>query len=215
MARYNVVRGSDLIELSKRADDCKLVLGLDLGTFTGYAVAHYNPLKPKPIGQTQFICGQLDLGAGPYDSGAIRFVRLRHFLAALKPDAVFYEMVRNTPAEKATKYNVASLLARAMTAAQLFGAFQATVCAWCEEAGVPCTSFGIADIKRRATGKGNADKEAVIAAANAEFGLDLDPAGYETTGVDNVADASFCLLLGLEQYGAGLPPVWHTQGDVP
>lgn len=182
----------------------KLFLGIDLGTTTGIAYAFHDPksaVVPRDLGLTY---GQWDLSAGSYDSGAIRFVRLRQFLSAVTPDAVFYEMVRNTPAEKPTPYNVGTLLARAVTAAQLFGAFQAHVCAWCEENGVPCTSFAIGEIKKRATGRGNSGKEDVIAAANTVFGLDLDAEGYENTGVDNIADAAFCLLLGLENYGRGI-----------
>ncbi len=184
--------------------DKVLVLGLDLGTSCGYSFSYHHPGDVVDPPQLAIISGQLDLSAGPYDSGAIRFVRLRQFLTAAKPDLIAYEMVRNTPADKITRYNAASLLARATTSAQLFGAFQSHVASWAEEAGVPCTSFPIGTIKRRATGKGNASKEMMIGAANETFGLDLEAEGYETTGADNVADAAFVCLLALEHYGSGL-----------
>lgn len=184
-----------------------LVLGLDLGTSTGFCFAYHDPSKPVVVDDLAVTAGQLDLSAASYESGAIRFVRLRQFLSAVRPDAIFYEHVRNTPTQKVTKYNAAALLARAITSAQLFGAFQAHVAAWAEEFGVPCSGFGIGEIKKRATGKGNADKVAMIEAANKMFGLGLEPEGYESSGHDNVADASIVCLLGLETYGAGvLPP---------
>ena len=182
------------------------VLGLDLGTTCGAVYAHHRPgepADPAAVGRAM-VLGQWDLSAGPYDSGALRFVRLRQFLHVLAPDAVFFEDVRYTPAEKVTRYNAAQIVARAATSCELFGAFKATVAAWCEAAGVPCGSFPIGVIKRRATARGNANKEQVIAAANAAFGCALDPVGYEATGVDNVADAAWVCLLGVEQYGGGM-----------
>lgn len=182
------------------------VLGLDLGTTCGAVYAHHRPdgpADPAAVGRAM-VFGQWNLSAGPFDSGALRFVRLRQFLHVLDPDAVFFEDVRYTPAEKVTRYNAAQIVARAATSCELFGAFKATVAAWCEAAGVPCGSFPIGEIKKRATTRGNANKEQVIAAANAAFGCALDPDGYEATGVDNVADAAWVCLMGIEQYGRGL-----------
>ena len=208
MSKYNVVSDPEVLAEKMtarlRGPGEKLVLGLDLGTTTGVTYAYYDPNKKISLKETKFFVGQWDLSAGSYDSGAIRFVRLRQFLAITKPDAVFYEFVRNTPAEAVTRYNAGALLARVATSSQLFGAFQAHVCCWCEENDVPCTSFSIQEIKKRATGKGNASKVDVIKAANKEFGLDLDPDGYESSGVDNVADSVYVCMLGLEQYGKGL-----------
>jgi Holliday junction resolvasome RuvABC endonuclease subunit len=135
--------------------------------------------------------GQWDLSAGPYDSGAIRFVRLRQFLSAVKPDLVAFEDVKYTPSMKLNKVNAHAMVARAATAGELFGAFKSTVATWCEENGVPCTSFSIQHIKKRATSKGNANKEAMILACNREFGTEFEVESYESTGVDNVADAAW------------------------
>jgi Holliday junction resolvasome RuvABC endonuclease subunit len=49
-----------------------------------------------------------------------------------------------------------------------------------EEAGLPYSILHLSKLKIHATGKGNAQKEAMIAAAKARFELDLD---------DNAADA--------------------------
>lgn len=186
----------------------RLAAGLDLGTNTGIAYAYFKPGEPFIVGQHFFALGQWDLSAGPFDSGSLRFVKLRQCLHVLQPDIVFFENVRYTPAAGGiTKFNAAAILARAATSCEFFGALKATVCTWCEENDVPVTGLDIGAIKRRATGRGNANKEDVIRACNTVFGSDLDPETYTTTGADNVADSAFVLLLGLEQLGAGVDPI--------
>jgi hypothetical protein len=152
--------------------------------------------------------GQWNLSAGQYDSGAIRFVRMRQFLTYLSPDLVCYEDVKFDP--PMGQFNKGALLARVATASEFLGALKATVCTWCEENNVPCTGFKIAQIKKRATMKGNANKELMIQACNEMFGSDFDVDGYETSGVDNIADAAFCCLMAQEQYALGLP---HPEED--
>jgi Holliday junction resolvasome RuvABC endonuclease subunit len=127
---------------------------------------------------------------------------------------VVYEEVRVTPPEKLTRYNATLILARAATSAELIGAYKTTVCTWCEEHNVPCTGFPIGTIKKRATGRGNANKEEMIRAANETFGLGLAVEGYESTGVDNIADAIWVCLLGMENYGAGLRVDVASAADV-
>lgn len=205
MGKYESSRDPEAIAARIQKTKGKaLVLGLDLGTSTGWTATWYKPGDPVVPAELQLTVGQVDLSAGPYESGAVRFLRLRHFLSAVKPDLIVYEHVRNTPAGAITKYNGAALLARAMTSAQLFGAFQGVLTGWAEEFDVPCTGVSIGQIKKRATGKGNAGKELVISAANKTFGLDLDPEGFENSGVDNVADSAWIVVLALEQYGLGL-----------
>lgn len=157
------------------------------------------PKTINPLG-----IGQWDLSAGPYDSGAIRFVRLRRFLEYVKPDLVGYEQVRYTPSEKLTKYNAGAIMARAATACEFFGSMKGTLAAWCEENDVPCIGFDIGRIKKRATGKGNANKVDMIKACNEHFEAGLDPEGYESTGHDNVADSCWIAMLALEDYAPGL-----------
>ena len=179
-----------------------LAVGLDLGTNMGFAYDYFDPQKPIVPDRLRPHMGVWDLSAGPYDSGAIRFVRLRRFLEQLQPDIVFYEDVKNDPAQ-AAMMTPAQAIARVATASELLGAFKATVCTWCEERDIPCTGFKIATIKKRATNKGNAGKELMIAACNQHFGSNFETEGYATSGVDNVADAAWVLLLGLEQYADG------------
>lgn len=208
MPKVAVCRDPERLVVPPRGPATKLILGLDLGTSTGYTFSHFDK-DSNPVGAIfPWHMGQWDLSAGPYDSGAIRFVRLRQFLSTLKPDMVFYEDVKNNP-PKISSFTPAAAIARVATASELIGAFRATVCTWAEEFGIPCTGFGIGTIKKRATGKGNANKEDVIAACNEMFGATLEAEGYESSGVDNIADSSFVLLLGLEQYGRGI--VWETE----
>jgi hypothetical protein len=181
----------------------RLALGLDLGTTTGYALTYFTPGKPYEPGARTTAFGQWDLSAGPYDSGAIRFVRLRQFLAEARPDIVFFEDVKYVPAETPNLINLTAILGRAAKSIELFGAFKATLACWCEEHDVPCQGLPIGAIKKRATGHGGANKVAMIDACNRLFEAELDPEGYESSGVDNVADACFCMLLGVESYCLG------------
>lgn len=182
-----------------------MVLGLDLGTSCGYAISYVPRGKPIDADRLTTMLGQWDLSAGPYDSGAIRFVRLRQFLSILKPDLVVYENVKYTPPEAPNRFNANAIVARAATPIEWFGALKATVSTWCEEAGVPCTGFPIGTIKKRATGKGNANKSDMIRACNETFGSDMDADDYESAGYDNIADAAWVCLLGIEMYAQGLP----------
>jgi Holliday junction resolvasome RuvABC endonuclease subunit len=97
-----------------------------------------------------------------------------------------------------------AILARAATSCEFFGALKATVSSWAEENGVPCGSFPIGTIKRRATGKGNANKSDMIKACNQFFRTEFDSENYETAGYDNAADSAFVCLLALENYAKGL-----------
>lgn len=183
-----------------------LILGIDLGSNCGFTYALHRPgevVNAKLI-RPEYM-GQLDLSAGSYDSGAIRFVRMRYFLEAIKPDLVVYEDVKFSP-PAVSKVNVGAVLARTATASEFLGALKSTLATWCEENSIPCTGYGIGTIKKRATGRGNANKEQMIEACNSTFGSQFPKEGYETTGVDNIADSAFTCLLGLEQYAAGLPP---------
>ena len=192
-------------ERIRRPVKTNLVLGLDLGTNCGYAFAHMADGQRVDPAKIEMSLGQWDLSAGPFDSGAIRFVRLRQFLTLLDPDLVLFEDVKYTPPEKPNRFNANAIVARAAKPIEFFGALKATVATWCEENGVPCSSFPIGTIKKRATGKGNANKGDIIKACNELFGSDMDAKDYETAGYDNIADAAFVCLLGLESYARGMP----------
>ena len=74
-------------------------------------------------------------------------------------------------------------------AAHLYGGWLAEMQAVCEEESVPYTAFGVTEIKKFWTGKGSADKKAMI---NAAYKRGFDPKD------DNAADALAVWFLGVE-----------------
>lgn len=205
MPKFEIIRDPAALAERLQAATRPRALALDLATSTGYACAEFDPSLPITVDRLMptLVMGQLDLSAGQYDSGAIRFVKLRQFLDAAKPSIIFYEQIRDTPPMAGTRAMMAAIVARVYTAAKLAGAFIGTVCCWAEERNIPCVGLEIGQIKKRATGKGNAGKPAMIEACNAMFGTELEVDGFETSGCDNIADAAHILLLGLETYGKG------------
>ena len=77
-------------------------------------------------------------------------------------------------------------------AAHIYGGFLAHLTAWCEERELPYEGVPVATIKRFATGKGNASKEAVIDAIKAR--------GFQPAD-DNEADALAILLWAIDAQG--------------
>lgn len=213
--KTELIRNPQLVQLVDRpTPELQLALGLDLGTTTGVAYTWFDPTEAyNPITRPIYL-GQWDLSPGEHGTNPIRFVRLRHFLAAMAPSIVFFEAVKNTPSMGTIgRMNVNAIVARAATSLMLFGAYMSTVTSWCEEKEIPCTGISISDIKKRATNKGNASKDDVILACNALFNTDFDPETHDQTGVDNIADAAFCLLVGLEVHANGVATKVHASGS--
>jgi hypothetical protein len=183
-----------------------LAMGLDLGNSCGYALTWARPGLPYDPRAAYTLMGQLDLSLGPYDSGPVRLIRLRQLLEITRPNILFFEDVRYTPPTSSFRTNATAILNRAAGPIEFFGSLKGCIASWAESCGVPCQGFPIASIKKRATGKGNAGKPAVIAGCNEIFGVGLDSDDYENSGVDNVADAAICLLLGMEYYARGVSP---------
>jgi hypothetical protein len=191
-------------QIPRNVDDDVLVLGLDLGTKCGCAFAYLNPDKPVDASTINMHMSLWNLSAGPYDSGAIRFARLRRFLHVLQPSLIGYEQPKYTPPKDAHQITAQAIIGRAATSLEFFGALQATVATWAEERAVPCEGFPIGTIKKLATGKGNAGKPAMVTACNALFGTDFDVESCQQMGTDNVADAAFVCLLVAQNYTNGL-----------
>ena len=61
---------------------------------------------------------------------------------------------------------------KGVDAAHVYGGLMATLQAWSEDKGVPCAGVPVGVIKKFATGKGNANKEAMMAAMR-ELGFDV------------------------------------------
>lgn len=144
------------------------VLTIDLGTKTGWALRSGHST----------LSGTLDLKGGRFEGGGMRFLRFRGWLAEIYAKTslkvVFFEEVR---AHKGTD------------AAHIYGGLLATLTTFCEEQALPYEGVPVQHIKKFITGKGNADKAAVIKAVK---DLGFNPKD------DNEADAISLLMLKLE-----------------
>lgn len=192
-----------------KVKDCDLgqkrVLGLDLGTKCGVAFCDFTP--GQPIQGAMITMGQWDLSLGPYDSGPLRHIRLKQFLAIVKPDLVMYEEVKYDPPQDVMKsrgHGMGGVVARVATAAEFLGGLKTTLAVWAEERQIPAHGIAIAAIKKYATDKGNASKEMMIAAANEKFMTNFAAEDYDKTGVDNIVDAAFVCDMGVTLYSEGL-----------
>ena len=141
------------------------ILALDLGTKAGWAVGS----------KGGFASGVWNLAGSRFSGGGMRFVHFRQRLeevrAGYRLDAVYFEEVRRH---------------RGVDAAHVYGGMLAILTAWCEENRIPYEGVPVGEIKKAFTGKGNADKTAMIAEARRR--------GYEPED-DNHADAIALFLL--------------------
>ena len=155
------------------------VLALDLGTSTGWALR-------APAGQV--VSGTQSFKPGRFEGGGMRYLRFRTWLAEVQATAgpigaVYFEEVRRHAG---------------VDAAHAYGGFLATLTAWCEHHGIPYSGVPVGTIKKHATGKGNADKAVMIAAARALGFAPVD---------DNEADALHLLAWAAqEQIRGGADP---------
>jgi len=149
------------------------VLALDLGTTTGWA------LRSQDGGITS---GTMTFRPSRFEGGGMRYLRFRGWLAEIAGLSggvarIVFEEVR----------------AHAGTdAAHAYGGFLAHLSAWCEERDVAYQGVPVGTIKRYATGKGNADKAAMIVAIEAR--------GFRPAD-DNEADAIALLLWATDPTG--------------
>lgn len=148
------------------------ILALDLGTTTGWAsriggIVHSGTVSFRP---------------SRYDGGGMRYLRFQRWLDALAHDngglgTIYFEEVRRHAGTDA---------------AHLYGGFLATLTSWCEREQVAYQGVPVGTIKRFATGKGNAGKDAVLTAIRLR--------GYQPAD-DNEADAIALLLWAIETEG--------------
>ncbi|MEN6536480.1 MAG: hypothetical protein ABFD89_22685 [Bryobacteraceae bacterium] len=125
------------------------ILGIDPGTHCGWAVRGTNG---------EMTAGVWQLKGGRHEGGGMRFVRLRLYLRqvllAHDIDMVFYEEVRRH---------------KGVDAAHIYGGIIAVISSLCEEDEIPYAGIPVGRIKQQATSKGNANKEAMVAAAEAQW----------------------------------------------
>jgi len=145
------------------------ILSLDFGSRCGWAISDGNDVES----------GVWQIAPQRGESPGMRYVRLRgclNTLLAAYPDlaAVYYEQAHHRGGA-ATEYAVGCA-----TASQ----------AWCAEKGIDHAAVHSATIKKHATGRGNADKAAMLAAMQAK--------GHAVTD-DNEADALALLHWAMAQ----------------
>ena len=182
-------------------------LGLDFGSNCGVGV--YDFVPGQKILQDNLQLFQWDLSVQGLESGAARFVRLRSFLAIINPDALAYEDVKYSPPREFfvnKKFGIPAILSRVSVAAEVLGGMKVTAATWAEENKRLAMGFGIATIKKFATGSGKSNKEDMIAAANKKLNTAFDSSKYKASGIDNVVDAAFVLLLLLHHVKTSQPP---------
>ena len=137
------------------------ILVLDLGTTTGWAL----------LGRDGSITsGSESFKPQRFEGGGMRYLRFKRWLTEVKQaagdiDAVYFEEVRRHVG---------------VDAAHAYGGFMAHLTAWCEHHHIPYQGVPVGTIKKHATGKGNAIKDEMIAAMQAN--------GHPVTD-DNEADA--------------------------
>ena len=149
------------------------ILALDLGSTTGWAIRN---------SRCRILHGTAEFRPTRFEGGGMRYLRFGKWLdqtleVTAGIDAVYVEEVRRHVGTDA---------------AHVYGGLLATLTAWCEGHVIPYQGVPVGTIKRYATGKGNADKAAMIAAVRAR--------GFEPSD-DNEADAIAILLWAIETHG--------------
>ncbi len=153
-----------------------ILLAIDPGTHCGWA------LRDLATG-VYLGSGVWDLGARRHEGGGMRFLRLRSYLLEVLDGVtvglVAYEEVRRH---------------LGTDAAHIYGGIVASITAECEARGIPYCGIPIATIKKAATGRGNADKAAMVAAAAARW------PGWEPE-TDDEADARWIAEAAAAEFG--------------
>jgi Holliday junction resolvasome RuvABC endonuclease subunit len=149
------------------------VFALDLGQRTGWALHNSDGAIAS---------GTVEFKPSRWEGGGMIYLRFRAWLQEVDETAggvgaVYFEEVRSH---------------RGVAAAHAYGGFLAHLTAWAEMFRIPYRGVPVGTIKRHVTGRGNADKDAVIAAVRA---LGFDPAD------DNEADALALLAWALKHGG--------------
>jgi Holliday junction resolvasome RuvABC endonuclease subunit len=149
-----------------------IIIGIDPGTACGWAIYDTHLMT--------WASGVWNLKSRRHEGGGMRFLRLRGYIkelfTAVGPSAVVYEEVRRH---------------MGTDAAHVYGGIVAVITEECEahRPRIPYLGVPVGTVKKLATGKGNAGKPAMIAAA-----LERWP-GFEPAD-DNEADARWIAVAG-------------------
>lgn len=150
------------------------ILGIDPGTSCGWAVVGE--------GGVCMLSGVWDLRPRRHEGGGMRYLRLQSYLlqvlTAVQVKAVAYEEARRH---------------MGVDAAHIYGGVVATIGSVLELRKTPYRGVPVGTVKKVATGKGNADKVAMMTAFQALTG--------RTPADDNEADALFVALALRKELG--------------
>jgi hypothetical protein len=142
------------------------VLALDLGTTTGWAVR---------LADGTEVSGTWSFKPRRGDGAGVRFLRLQskldEFHKMYPVGRLVYELPAGHYKSGAADDCIKGLVAHTQS--------------WCEKNSVPCEGVSPKEIKKFATGNGNASKDKMLAAATARWG--------QFTEDDNEADARWIL----------------------
>ena len=147
------------------------LLSLDLGTTTGWAL--HQP-------QRRITSGSHSFKPHRFEGGGMRFLRFVRWLDDMQALSgglhmvAFEEVCRHASTD----------------AAHCYGGFLGLLTAWCERHNIPYQGVPVGTIKKHATGKGNAPKDAMLAAVRRWGYLPVD---------DNEADALALLHWAIAQ----------------
>lgn len=149
--------------MSKRTID----LSLDLGTTTGWAMRNADG---------SLLSGTWSFKPRRGDGAGMRFLRLQAKLDEMLNNYNMRQLVYELPAGHY----------KSGAADDCIKGLVSHVQSWCERNKVPCQGYSPNEIKKRATGKGNANKDAVVAAAQQRWPNVTD---------NNEADALWLMVL--------------------
>jgi hypothetical protein len=155
------------------------ILAIDIGTTTGWARSSRDGTVAS---------GSQNFAPRRMEAAGQRWLKFRAFLAEQRQQAgdihaVYYEDVK----AHGTKQQPNTI------AAHVYGGFLAMLEAWCAANNIPLKPVGVGTVKKHWTGKGNAKKDEMIAAAKAKGFAPVD---------DNHADALAILSLARALEGA-------------
>lgn len=160
-----------------------LVLGIDPGTHCGWCV----------MGEGKVYSGTWELKGSRYEGGGMRFLRLGQQLSQLLDSEqigmVAFEEVRGH---------------KGVDAAHIYGGIVATLTMECERRKLPYVGIPVGTVKKRATGKGNAGKPAMMEAARQMW------PGW--SGDDNEADARWIAVCASESLSGREPTAQEVLG---
>lgn len=155
-----------------------IILAIDIGTTTGWA---------RSSRDGTIVSGSEKFQPGRMEKPGHRWLKFRAFLneqrvqAGNDVGAVYFEDV---------KQHAGTL------AAHVYGGFLACLEMWCASNNIPLRPLGVGQVKKHWTGKGNADKLAMVETARAK--------GFRPKD-NNEADALAILALARHQEGVAVP----------